>query len=78
MKTIDLETRYSAHNYEPLPVVLARGQGAHLWDTAGRRYVDMMSAYSAASHGHASRMRTGVSGFWRVAGSLTGERLCSL
>jgi ornithine--oxo-acid transaminase len=53
MKAIDLENRYSAHNYEPLPVVLARGQGAHLWDIAGRRYVDMMSAYSAASHGHA-------------------------
>ncbi len=52
MKAIDLENRYSAHNYEPLPVVLARGKGAHLWDTAGRRYVDMMSAYSAASHGH--------------------------
>jgi ornithine--oxo-acid transaminase len=53
MKAIELETRYSAHNYEPLPVVLARGEGAHLWDVAGRRYVDMMSAYSAASHGHA-------------------------
>jgi ornithine--oxo-acid transaminase len=53
MKAIDLENRYSAHNYEPLPVVLARGRGAHLWDTSGRRYVDMMSAYSAASHGHA-------------------------
>ena len=53
MKAIDLENRYSAHNYEPLPVVLARGEGAHLWDTSGRRYVDMMSAYSAASHGHA-------------------------
>jgi ornithine--oxo-acid transaminase len=53
MKAIELETRYSAHNYEPLPVVLARGEGAHLWDIAGRRYVDMMSAYSAASHGHA-------------------------
>jgi ornithine--oxo-acid transaminase len=52
MNTIELEARYSAHNYEPLPVVLARGDGAHLWDTAGRRYVDMMSAYSAASHGH--------------------------
>jgi ornithine--oxo-acid transaminase len=52
MKAIDLEKRYSAHNYEPLPVVLARGKGAHLWDTAGRRYIDMMSAYSAASHGH--------------------------
>src|SRR6187551_390955 len=52
MKAIDLENRYSAHNYEPLPVVLARGKGAHLWDTSGRRYLDMMSAYSAASHGH--------------------------
>jgi ornithine--oxo-acid transaminase len=52
MKAIELENRYSAHNYAPLPVVLARGQGAHLWDVAGRRYVDMMSAYSAASHGH--------------------------
>ena len=52
MRAIDLENRYSAHNYEPLPVVLARGKGAHLWDTSGRRYVDMMSAYSAASHGH--------------------------
>src|SRR5215831_12458587 len=53
MKAIDLENQFSAHNYEPLPVVLARGEGAHLWDTSGRRYVDMMSAYSAASHGHA-------------------------
>src|SRR5262249_9658421 len=49
---IELERRYSAHNYAPLPVVLTHGKGAHLWDTAGRRYVDMMSAYSAASHGH--------------------------
>src|ERR1700751_5457176 len=52
MNAIELESRYSAHNYAPLPVVLTRGKGAHLWDTAGRRYVDMMSAYSAASHGH--------------------------
>ena len=49
----DLEERYGARNYNPLPVVLSRGQGAFLWDTAGRRYVDMMSAYSAVSHGHA-------------------------
>jgi ornithine--oxo-acid transaminase len=52
MNAIELETRYGAHNYAPLPVVLARGEGAHLWDTDGRRYVDMMSAYSAASLGH--------------------------
>src|SRR6476659_8648142 len=53
MQPIEAERRYSARNYDPLPVVLARGQGAHLFDTAGRRYIDMMSAYSAASHGHA-------------------------
>ena len=45
--------RYSAPNYAPLPVVLTRGEDAYLWDTAGRRYVDMMSAYSAVSLGHA-------------------------
>ncbi len=50
---IERETRHAAPNYAPLPVVLARGQGAHLWDTAGKRYVDMMSAYSAVSLGHA-------------------------
>ncbi|MEW6450844.1 MAG: ornithine--oxo-acid transaminase [Pseudomonadota bacterium] len=53
MNPIELENRYGARNYHPLPVVLARGQGAHLWDVSGRRYVDMMSAYSAVSHGHA-------------------------
>src|SRR6516162_1518283 len=53
MDAMELERRYSARNYAPLAVVLARGQGAYLWDAAGRRYVDMMSAYSAASHGHA-------------------------
>ncbi|MBI3434457.1 MAG: ornithine--oxo-acid transaminase [Proteobacteria bacterium] len=52
-QAVILEERYCARNYAPLPVVLARGQGAYLWDTQGRRYVDMMSAYSAASHGHA-------------------------
>ena len=52
MTPFELETRYSAHNYEPLPVVLTHGAGAHLFDADGRRYIDMMSAYSAASHGH--------------------------
>lgn len=50
---IELEDRYCAHNYHPLPVVLVRGEGPWVWDTDGRRYVDMMSAYSAVSHGHA-------------------------
>jgi ornithine--oxo-acid transaminase len=52
MSAIELENKFSAHNYAPLPVTLARGEGAYLWDIEGRRYIDMMSAYSAASHGH--------------------------
>ncbi|HEV2111941.1 MAG TPA: ornithine--oxo-acid transaminase [Gammaproteobacteria bacterium] len=52
-KSIELENSYGAHNYHPLPVVLTRGEGVYLWDDAGNRYLDMMSAYSAVSHGHA-------------------------
>jgi ornithine--oxo-acid transaminase len=47
-----LEDQYGAHNYHPLPVVLARGQGVHLWDVEGRRYFDFLSAYSAVNQGH--------------------------
>ena len=50
--TIEHEDRYGAHNYHPLPVVLTRGEGVWVWDDAGNRYLDMMSAYSAVSHGH--------------------------
>ncbi len=50
--TIAKESRYCAHNYHPLPVVLVRGEGVYLWDDSGKRYLDMMSAYSAVSHGH--------------------------
>lgn len=50
--TIDLEDTWCAHNYHPLPVVLVRGEGALVWDEDGRRYIDMMGAYSAVSHGH--------------------------
>jgi ornithine--oxo-acid transaminase len=53
MNVMEREARYAAHNYSPLPIVLARGEGAYLWDIQGRRYIDMMSAYSAVSHGHA-------------------------
>lgn len=49
---IQLEARYGAHNYHPLPVTLTRGAGVYLFDDAGRRYLDMMSAYSAVSFGH--------------------------
>lgn len=47
-----IEEAHGAHNYAPLPVVLSRGEGVYVWDTAGRRYIDMMSAYSAVSLGH--------------------------
>ena len=46
------EGRYGARNYAPLPVVLAQGEGSWLWDVDGRRYLDLMSAYSAVSFGH--------------------------
>jgi ornithine--oxo-acid transaminase len=49
---LELEGRYCAHNYHPLPVTLVRGRGVYVWDDQGRRYLDMMSAYSAVSHGH--------------------------
>ncbi len=49
---IEREAQFCAQNYAPLPVVLVRGEGCYLWDNAGRRYLDMMSAYSAVSHGH--------------------------
>jgi ornithine--oxo-acid transaminase len=50
---IERERRHAARNYDPLPVVLTHGDGCWLWDEFGRRYLDMMSAYSAVSHGHA-------------------------
>jgi len=52
VKTLELEAKFCAHNYHPLPVVLVRGEGAYVWDDNGQRYLDMMSAYSAVSHGH--------------------------
>ncbi len=51
--TIATERAHAARNYDPLPVVLARAEGSWAWDESGRRYLDMMSAYSAVSHGHA-------------------------
>lgn len=51
-EAIDLEDRYGAHNYHPLPVVLTRGEGVFLWDVEGRRYYDFLSAYSAVNQGH--------------------------
>lgn len=47
-----LEDQYGAHNYHPLPVVLARGEGVHLWSPEGKKYLDFLSAYSAVNQGH--------------------------
>ena len=49
---IDLEDRYGAHNYHPLPVVLAKGKGIFVWDVDGKKYFDFLSAYSAVNQGH--------------------------
>ena len=49
---IDLEHKYGAHNYHPLPVVLSRGEGVFVWDVEGNKYYDFLSAYSAVNQGH--------------------------
>lgn len=49
---IDLENKFGAHNYHPLPVVLSRGSGAVVWDVEGKEYLDFLSAYSAVNQGH--------------------------
>lgn len=52
LHAIELEARYGAHNYHPLPVVLERGKGTEVWDVNGKRYLDFLSAYSAVNQGH--------------------------
>jgi ornithine--oxo-acid transaminase len=49
---INLESKYGAHNYHPLPVVLDKGEGAFVWDVEGKKYFDFLSAYSAVNQGH--------------------------
>lgn len=51
-KAIELEEKYGAHNYHPLPVVLSRGEGVFVWDVEGKKYFDFLSAYSAVNQGH--------------------------
>ena len=51
-EAMDLENRHGAHNYHPLPVVLDRGEGVHVWDIEGKMYFDFLSAYSAVNQGH--------------------------
>ncbi|MBS1742882.1 MAG: ornithine--oxo-acid transaminase [Bacteroidetes bacterium] len=49
---LDLEDKYGAHNYHPLPVVLNKGAGVHVWDVDGKQYYDFLSGYSAVNQGH--------------------------
>lgn len=49
---MEKESQFGAHNYHPLPVVLERGEGVHVWDTDGKKYYDFLSAYSAVNQGH--------------------------
>ena len=51
-EAIELEEKHGAHNYHPLPVVLNRGEGVHVWDVEGKQYYDFLSAYSAVNQGH--------------------------
>lgn len=51
-QAINLENKYGAHNYHPLPVVLAKGEGVYVWDVEGKKYFDFLSAYSAVNQGH--------------------------
>jgi acetylornithine/succinyldiaminopimelate/putrescine aminotransferase len=48
--SMELEEKYGAHNYHPLPVVLSKGKGVFMWDPEGNRYYDFLSAYSAVKH----------------------------
>ena len=49
---MEMEQKYTAHNYHPLPVVLERGKGVYVWDVDGKKYLDFLSAYSAVNQGH--------------------------
>ena len=51
-EAIQLEDKYGAHNYHPIPVVLTKGEGVFVWDVDGNRYYDFLSAYSAVNQGH--------------------------
>ena len=87
---INLESTFGAHNYAPLEVVLTRGKGVWLWDVDGKKYLDMMSAYSAISHGHchpklvralttqAKRLAVTSRAFYTDKLGLVEQKLCTL
>ena len=49
---IDKDLKYCAHNYKPLPIVLNRGEGIHVWDVQGKKYFDFLCGYSSNNQGH--------------------------
>ena len=49
---LQLEEKYGAHNYHPIPVVIEKGLGVHVWDVEGKKYYDFLSGYSSVNHGH--------------------------
>ncbi len=63
-KAMQLEDKYGAHNYHPLPVVLSKGEGVYMWDVEGKQYFDFLSAYSAVNQGHCHP---------RIIGALTDQ-----
>ena len=63
-RAMQLEWQYGAHNYKPMPVVLERGEGVHVWDVEGNQYLDFLSAYSAVSQGHCHP---------RIVGAMIGQ-----
>lgn len=87
---ISLESTFGAHNYAPLEVILTRGKGVWLWDVDGKKYLDMMSAYSAISHGHchpklvralttqAKRLAVTSRAFYTDKLGLVEQKLCAL
>lgn len=68
-RLLERESRYGAHNYHPLPVMLTKGEGVYVWDVDGKRYYDFLSAYSALNQGH--RHPTVMKAFYEQAEKLT-------
>ena len=68
-KLMELEERYGAHNYHPLPVVLDKGEGVYVWDVEGKKYYDFLSAYSAVNQGHCHP---------KIVGALTNQAQVTL
>ena len=66
---MELEDKHGAHNYHPIPVVMAKGKGAKVWDVDGKEYFDFLSAYSAVNQGHCHP---------KIVGAMTAQVCCSV